>query len=91
MSDQVEMFPDFENEWQKEWHQMPEFLQENTEPIQQIIVSFQTYHHVKLFGELMNQNVSAKTKSLWYPKKETAPPSMFLYVDEDVEDQNLSS
>lgn len=83
MSDQFNMFPEFENEWEKEWHQMPEFIQQNTEPIQQIIVSFQTYDHVKQFGRLVDQNVTPNTKSLWFPKKEILPPKFFLYVDED--------
>ena len=83
MNDQINMFPDFENEWEKEWHSMPEFIQQNTEPIQQIIISFQTYDHVKRFGEMLDQNVTANTKSLWFPKKETLPPKFFLYVDED--------
>ena len=83
MNDQINMFPEFENEWEKEWHSMPEFIQQNTEPIQQIIISFQTYDHVKRFGEMLDQNVTANTKSLWFPKKETLPPKFFLYVDED--------
>ena len=58
MNDQIEMFPDFENEWEKEWHDMPEFLQENQEPVQQIIISFQNYHQVKEFGKLLDQNVT---------------------------------
>lgn len=83
MNDQINMFPDFENEWEKEWHSMPEFIQQNTDPIQQIIISFQTYDHVKRFGQMLDQNVTANTKSLWFPKKETLPPKFFLYVDED--------
>jgi len=83
MSDQFDMFPEFENEWEKEWHMMPEFLQQNTEPVQQIIVSFQSYDHVKQFGRLVDQNVTPNTKSVWYPKKETLPPKFFLYVDDD--------
>ena len=83
MNDQIEMFPDFENEWEKEWHDMPEFVQENQEPVQQIIISFQNYHQVKEFGKLLDQNVTPNTKSLWYPKRETLPPKFFLYIDEE--------
>jgi len=85
MSDQIDMFPTFENEWEKEWHDMPEFLQQNTEPVQQIIVSFQTYHHVKMFAQMIDQNLTPNTKSVWFPKKETLAPKYFLYVDEDEE------
>ena len=71
MSDnnELSLFPDFENEWQKEWKGMPEFIAENKEPSQQIIVSFRSFEDVKKFGELIGIKVTPKTKSTWFPER----------------------
>ena len=83
MSDQqASMFNDYENSWEKEWHDMPEFAQENQEPSQQIIISFESFEDVKAFSELVGQKLTPNTKSLWFPQKNKVPPRFFQYVDE---------
>lgn len=67
---QGSLFPDMENEWEKEWHGMPEFEKNDESAFKQIIVSFRSYEDMRKFGELLNQKVTPKTKSLWYPKAE---------------------
>tara|TARA_R110002153_G_scaffold237917_2_gene392161 strand:+ start:442 stop:696 length:255 start_codon:yes stop_codon:yes gene_type:complete len=64
------LFPNLENEWQKEWKDMPEFISENKKPSQQITISFRNYQDVKKFAELLNVKVSNKTDSFWFPIKE---------------------
>jgi hypothetical protein len=54
----------------KEWEGMPEFKQDDKMPLRQIIISFDSQDDIKNFSELLNQNITDKTKSLWYPKKE---------------------
>jgi len=55
---------------QDEWEGMPEFNQDDKMPIRQIIISFDNKEDINKFSKLLNQNITDKTKSLWYPKKE---------------------
>ena len=55
---------------QDEWEGMPEFNQDDKMPIRQIIISFENKEDINKFSKLLNQNITDKTKSLWYPKKE---------------------
>ena len=57
-------------DYTKEWEGMPEFVQEDNMPHRQIIISFENESDIKQFGELLNQNITNKTKSLWFPKRE---------------------
>jgi negative regulator of genetic competence, sporulation and motility len=67
MSKQQDLFEDFENEWEKEWKDMPEFVAENKKPYQQIIVSFKSFEDVKEFGRLLGITITPKTNSTYYP------------------------
>lgn len=53
----------------REWVGMPEFVSENKKPIQQIIVSFNSYEDVKEFGKLVGITATPKTKSMYYPPR----------------------
>jgi len=66
--------------WKEEWKGMPEFEQEDTEPHQIINMSFTTKKAVKRFAKLIKQNITPKTKSLWFPKQEKK--ERFEYIDE---------
>ena len=57
-------------DWKKEWVGMPEFVQEDKQPCQKIIVSFMTEEDVKKFAEVTGCTITDKTKSLWFPEKE---------------------
>jgi len=73
---QNSLFPDFENEWEREWHDMPEFIQEDKEPIKQLIVSFNNFEDYKRFAKLINQPLTRKTQSIWFP-----PAKIDTYAD----------
>ena len=51
-----------------EWTDMPEFNQEDKTPIRQLIVSFKNEDDIKSFAKLLNQQITDKTKSLWFPE-----------------------
>jgi len=51
-----------------EWAGMPEFQQEDKTGVRDIIVHFKSVSDVKAFAELIEQNISEKTKSIWFPK-----------------------
>mgnify|MGYP000026268054 CR=1 FL=1 len=69
MGEQQSLFEDFENEWQKEWKDMPEFVQENQKPVQQSMLCIASYDDVKKFAELLGMRVSPKTVSTWCPHR----------------------
>lgn len=53
---------------QDEWNEMPEFVQPKQEPYAKIIVRFETEQDLKDFSVLVNQMLTKKTKSMWYPE-----------------------
>ena len=52
-----------------EWVDMPEFVQEDHETYRKIIVSFEKKEDVELFSIRLNQRISPKTRSIWFPDK----------------------
>lgn len=57
------------DEDQHDWQDMPEFVNEKNDAYQKVIVSFTCKEDVKKFEELMEQRITDKTKSLWFPPK----------------------
>jgi len=79
------LFDDFENteEWKKEWVGMPEFIQNDSDkPFTQIIIRFKNQQDFKEFSNLINQNLTKKTKSIWFPQIERGLSANKLYVNE---------
>tara|TARA_R110000824_G_scaffold41370_3_gene123168 strand:+ start:397 stop:648 length:252 start_codon:yes stop_codon:yes gene_type:complete len=68
-----------EENWREEWQDMPEFVQKDKEPLQKIIVSFASLEDVKEFGKLINQNLTYKTKSIWFPEVKKGQFKNFIY------------
>jgi hypothetical protein len=80
---QTEIFFNNESEFEKEWVNMLEFNQKNKQPIQKIIVSFESFQDVLDFGKLIGFEPTKKTKSVWFPFKQKDKPKEFCYVDTD--------
>jgi len=55
---------------EEEWEGMPEFDQQDKTATRNIIVSFSCNNDIKDFAELISQNITEKTKSIWYPKQQ---------------------
>lgn len=53
--------------WEKEWQDMPEFVSENRKDYAEIIVRFRNKKDLKKFASLISQNLSERTKSIYYP------------------------
>lgn len=68
---------------EEEWVNMPEFVQEKSEPYAKIIVRFETKEDLKEFGELIGQKVNVKTKSIWHPKLEHGMNAGLRWIDDD--------
>lgn len=56
-------------DYKKEYENMPEFFQEDISG-RKLIVHFDSDNNVKKFAELIGQNITAKTRSIWFPFKE---------------------
>jgi hypothetical protein len=79
MKDKNEHMDLFENlndneAWKKEWKGMPEFEQKDLTPKHSIIINF------KDFCKLVKQDLTDKTKSIWFPAQEKEPPKNLGYV-----------
>ena len=71
------------NDWQEEWQDMPEFIQEKQSPYQAIIVRFDCEEEVKEFARVIGQKLTPLTKSLWYPfKSHWGNGEKAKYIDE---------
>jgi len=78
------LFDDFDDLdwWKKEWQGMPEFIMEDLEPFQSLVVHFESVEDRKSFAKLIEQNITSDTKSLWYPESEKGKYKNYRYIDE---------
>lgn len=78
----MELFENTED-WKKEWLGMPEFIQEKSDkPFTQITIRFKNQEDLKEFSNLINQNLTKKTKSIWFPQIERGLSANKLYINE---------
>ena len=68
--------------WEDEWKGMPEYIQERIEPFTEVKVMLNTKEDMEAFSKLINQTLTPKTKSVWYPKQERGVHLDQRYVDE---------
>ena len=79
---QIKLFDDSETEkWRDEWQNMPEFVQENQEPFQSVIVHFETKQDRNNFAKLIDQNITYRTPSIWFPKANIRVAKDKRYID----------
>jgi len=70
-----------------EWHDMPEFVQDKKEPYAKIIFRFESEKDLIEFSKLINQKLTKKTKSAWFPYKPHASEIKREWIDEsDISD-----
>ena len=65
-----------------EWQGMPEFKSEDKSGFHQIIVHFETLADLEEFASLVEQNITDKTKAIWFPKREPHDHMSEGYVSE---------
>jgi len=68
--------------WKDEWKEMPEFVQDDLTPHQSVIVHFSSKEDAKRFADLVEQKITPKTQSLWYPAAEIGRYSNKRFSDE---------
>lgn len=55
---------------EKDWDGMPEFDQVDKTSVKRLIVHFKTLEDYQNFGQFIDQPLTDKTRSIWYPKAE---------------------
>jgi hypothetical protein len=73
---------DEDDEHETEWRGMPQFNQPDNGAFRQIIVSFDDQAGVDAFARAIGQQLTAKTKSVWYPPRPMNRVSDLFYFDE---------
>lgn len=67
--------------WQEAWQGMPEFVQEDLQPVRTIYVHFETHDDVEAFSKLIGQLITSGQKAVWYPEAEIGRFSDKRYID----------
>lgn len=65
-----------------EWKDMPEFVMEDLRPHRVINVRFRNDEDVAVFEKLMEQKITPKQKTIWFPFAEHRKTAHLRYVDE---------
>ena len=83
-NEQQNLFGDLDefSSWKKEWKGMPEFLQDDLPPHQKIVVNFETKEDVEEFAKLIEQKITYRTISIWFPKKDRDLSTIKIYQNE---------
>lgn len=72
-----------DKEWKKYWINMPEFVQDENPPYRRIILNFRSEDDYQNFAKLIEQNLTEKTKSVWYPKLEKDDNFLKRWIEVD--------
>ena len=85
-TDQTNMFEGLgvKKTWEEEWDSMPEYVLNDLTSFQSIIVHFENKEELKKFAELVEQKLTYKTKSIWYPKVKIETYMDKRYVNKDI-------
>ena len=77
---------DESDEYETEWRGMPAFNQPDNSAFRQIIISFDDQAGVDKFQTMVDQHITSKTKSIWYPARPKNNVVDLFWFDEDAED-----
>jgi len=72
---------DADIDYKEMWQGMPEFEQEDLTAMKSVVVHFETQDAVDKFSELVDQKITEKTKSIWYPKAQLLDMDSIVYGD----------
>lgn len=70
-----------EQPWEKEWKNMPEFIQNDKEAKFSVLVNFETEEALYDFARLVEQKITFKTQSIWFPKVDPVKAIDKIYID----------
>ncbi len=67
--------------WENDWQGMPEFKQEDQGAFKSLIVNFENKDDMEAFAELVEQRITFRTQSIWYPKADIGRIMNKKYID----------
>ena len=67
--------------WRALYKGMPTFDSADLQPIKQLTVNFSSEEDLKNFAALLQQVVTMKTKSIWYPAAQLTPSSLKRWIE----------
>lgn len=77
-------------EWEKHWKGMPEYKNEDNPPYKLINIRFRTKEDYEKFAEIIGQNLTEKTKSIWYPELDRFANSSLAWMIEEESNDDQS-
>lgn len=63
-----------------EWNDMPEFIQEEQKEYKKLLIRFETEEDYRAFEKLIQQPLTMRTKSIWYPQLQRGKNSSKRYI-----------
>lgn len=73
---------DVNSRWKEHWKEMPEFVQEENPPFRTVHMKFRNENHYQEFAKRIGQDLTDKTKSIWYPELETTANRLLRWVED---------
>jgi len=73
------------NDPDQAWSGMPEYANEDLNPVQKLIVNFASHKDVHDFAELIGQPLTEHTRSIWYPQAEIGRTADKRYASDQEE------
>lgn len=68
--------------WKQYWVGMPEYEQNDKKTFKTLYLHFRNQEDYDAFAKLIDQNLTMKTKSIWYPKLERDENSLKRWIEE---------
>jgi|APCry1669193181_1035450.scaffolds.fasta_scaffold227746_1 hypothetical protein len=72
-----------DDEWKKHWVGMPEFTQEKNLPFKTLYLHFRNAEDYEEFAKLIDQSLTKKTKSIWYPKLDRNENTLLRWIEQN--------
>lgn len=72
-----------DHDWTEHYVGMPEFDQKDNPPHRKIFLNFRNEEDYQKFAKLVEQNLTDKTKSIWYPKLEIDDNMLKRWIEDE--------
>jgi hypothetical protein len=66
--------------WKNHWKDMPEYDQNDAKEYKKLIVNFKTKEDYEKFAELVEQTLTEKTKTIWYPEQKRTKNALLRWI-----------
>lgn len=74
------------DEWRRHWKHMPDFKNDANPPYKKLIVHFRNEEDYNDFASRLEQLMTIKTKSIWYPALDRMANSLLRWIEDETEE-----